>query len=372
MRFLPPVLIALALAACGARRGPTFGDSFRLTRVEGQPMLLAPSVPAARPHAEPVQLAVGNPKGERAGCAEAGPLFRFAAARNGGWTATTPGPASKAAPEDIQRGLNEMLSRIDQLEARGCLPRGQGAVAGSVIEDTLAVKPNQALFYRMHYRPEGLMDLLPGVSIKVERAWFRAGEDGKIVKDVQHYIGVSTHHYEIERDPRGRLAMRLTASEKSTALPRDTRLPDARLATVVRPMPFARLFLLGEAVARRIDRVAMIVAAPTREALAAATEAIRRQPDVGCAPEALGRGLSCVTFEGSVVISPEVRVFRQGAPVLVAAGAELRNLPGLPSTAPAGLRVERLFHGAYYPVQFAPGDAAILTLSLASGDRIDW
>jgi hypothetical protein len=99
---------------------------------------------------------------------------------------------------------------------------------------------------------------------------------------------------------------------------------------------------------------------------------IRKQPDIGCSSQLLAHGLSCVTFEGSVVISPEVRVFRQGEPLHTAAGTELRNLPGLPPSALASLRVERLFHGSYYPVKFAPGDAAILTLSLASGDRIAW
>jgi hypothetical protein len=178
--------------------------------------------------------------------------------------------------------------------------------------------------------------------------------------------------YEISRDARGRLGFRLVGSEQSGPLPSGRGLPDTRLASMLRPMPFTRLFLLGEAAARRIDRVAMIVGAPSREAMAAATESIRKQPDIGCAPQLLAHRVSCVTFEGSVVISPEVRVVSQGAAVHVAAGTELRNLPGVTPKTLATLKVERIFDGSYYPVKFAPGDAAILTLSLVTGDRVSW
>jgi len=371
MRLLVLSLL-VALAGCSARRMPVFTDSFRLTRIHGQPALLAPSISEAHPPAEPVQLAIGEPRGVRKGCTENGRLFHFAAARNRGWTARVPAPATQEDPETVQQELDGLLTRIDALEARGCLPRGESAIAGSLIEDSLAVKPNQALFYRLHYRPEGIMDLLPGVSLKVERAWFRPGAGGRQVHDLKHYIGISTHHYDLVRDAGGRLGLHLAASEQSGPLPSDRKLPDRRLGSILKPMPFARLFLLGQLVARRLDRVAMIVEAPSRETLFAATQMIRKRPDIGCSRELLAHGVSCVTFEGSVVISPEIRVFRKGAAIHTAAGLQLGNLPGLPPDALASLRVERLFHGSYYPVRFAPGDRAILTLTLASGDRIDW
>src|SRR6185437_3765023 len=133
---------------------------------------------------------------------------------------------------------------------------------------------------------------------------------------------------------------------------------------------YSRLFLRSEkSGARSVTREVLLIA-PDRIKLAAATVRIQERVSDFC--DALAdANVNCIVFPADFGVNADLRVTVNGEETFVYIGATLGavlNTNSIPKT----LHVERLFQGHLIPISFDPATSDIGSLMLMPGDQITW
>ncbi|MGD0227250.1 MAG: hypothetical protein ABSF71_33410 [Terriglobia bacterium] len=355
------LLLAIALSACA----PRTGGKYQIRRTE-EGLLVVPPPYWQEPPGKPIKLQlVPSQSGVSAsGCSADSGLFRASLARGSSpkWSVTLPSWESwQASLASGSFPFDHFLDELGKLETRGCLSAGAGALLEQAVRESVPVMVHDSLRYRYDWQEfEGFIGLEPGMRLRIERAEYNPA--GKIA-------GTSTTYYQIERDSHRAIAFRLLGP-KQVNTPDDA-LPDRNLATSVRDMFYARLFLSGAHVPNNLRYTALIAGTRTRERMEEIAESLKEHPDTGC-PQGPEQQVNCMIFRGPVTASVELQVSVNGQQVFAGLERDVRSLFDEPARPCAlrSLRVERRYLNKYVPVEFSIADDSVLGLMLVGGDRI--
>ncbi len=321
-----------------------------------------------RPQGKPIKLQFLPPQSgaSAAGCSVDSGLCRAFLTRGSSpkWNLTLPSweawqasLTSGAFPPEFDHFLDE----LGKLETKGCLSGGAGALLERAVRESVPVMVHDTLHYRYNWQQwEGSVDLEPAMRLRVERAEYTSA--GKIA-------GTSTTYYQVERDSHRAIAFRLLGP-KPASIPDDAR-PDRNLATTVRDMFYARLFLSGAHVPNNLRYTALIIGTRAQTRMEEIAKLLKEHPDAGCPQEPLQLA-KCMIFRGQVTASVELQVSVNGQQVFAGPERSVQSLFDEPARPCAlrSLRIERRYLNKYVPVEFSSADDSALGLMLVGGDRI--
>ena len=379
MDLKPACVLCLALLlagpACSVRRRGS--DAYRLVRAGSRTVLLTPAVPENLDSAAPATLRMAATSArDRSGCSVAGDLFSLAPAGRA-WLIRLPALRLWQADErgrDLQDQFEAFLSGVEMLGTK-CYGRDGSVPLVRFIEEAAPGPPSAALFFRYRHRVgDGFFDLAPGIRLKLQRAHFRPNA----TQDLASYLGTTTIGYDCVSARGGGIAFRPepVLRDPATLAIHPEALPEFLLPGRTHRRPFYRIFLMNDFVPQHFQRAAILVGAQTRTHLDEITRALKARPEIACT-EKIFEGVDCLSFEGRITASVEVRALVKAVPknfgVGTTVGDLLRGLPDEERAAARGsLRLERLYRGAYVPVRFPQNDDATLDLPLLGADRISW
>ncbi len=382
-RWSSLALLSFLVAAAGCSvRHRAVGRSYRITQIGAEYFVIPPGVPYGDAHARRITVGLGDlgarGRADRRDCAIRGPLFALRPGRASDWVAELPPPQvweEEGSDERVWAEFTAFLSQLHSLQARHCFPDGGEFVAKSLVLESLAVPAAMTILYLYSYRlGTGFIDVVPGMRLRVERAAFRPTPKGD--QTLANYLGTRTAYYELSRNERNEISLRLTHVDTTPGLAAAPDLPDTKLASQTVAARLYRLFFLTKFVPPNRQRAALLVGTRDSKQLEEITGAIQGNPEIACSAFAGGQ-VTCVAFDGAVSLSTELKVQLNGQPSYVPVGSTLRTLLAqlLPQRRPAAvrnLRIQRLFHGRYANVEFDRGDSGIMGLVLLGGDKISW
>jgi hypothetical protein len=357
------LLLVLAFAACA----PRMGGKYQIRTTE-EGLLVFPPPFWREPPGKPIKLQLSPQQSgvPASGCSVESVPFRASIGRGSPpkWSVTLPSweswqasVASGAFPQEFDHFLDE----LGKLETKGCLSADAGAQLERAVRESVPVMVHDSLRYRYDWQEfEGSIGLEPGMRLRVERAEYNSA--GKIA-------GTTTTYYQVERDSHRAIAFRLLGP-KPANIPDDA-LPDRDLATTVRDVYYARLFLSGAHVPNNSRYTALIVGTRSQTRMEEIAKSLKEHPEAGC-PQTPGGGASCMIFPGQVTASVELQVSVNGQQVFAGVERSVQSLFDAPARpcAPRSLRIERRYLNKYVPVEFGSADDSALGLMLFGGDRI--
>jgi hypothetical protein len=297
--------------------------------------------------------------------------------KSAAWVAEVPTPQAwegKGNDEKIDAEFEAFLRQLHSFQVKHCLPPGGDLVARRLVLENLPVPLAKTLLYKYSYRlGAGFLDLEPGMRLRIERAEFRPSPTHD--QTLATYLGTRTAYYELSRNKGNQTNLKLTRMDATPGLPPAPDLPESTLARRTVGMRVYRLFFATKFVPPNRQRAALLIGTREANQLEEATHEIQGDPEIGCSrftPQ-----IACVTFDGPVIASPELRVVVNGRPTYVPVGSTLGNVLGIIETPERAavlrtLRIQRLFRGKYASLEFSPRDAAIFRLVLLGRDKISW
>jgi hypothetical protein len=383
------LFVVLAVAGCAAKK-PTVstGPAFRLETIHGDALLLGPAISRSQTNDGEIRLTVPSSNLEAAAssnCSAERSPFRVETG-NGGkgpieialpapdrWLSDLEGSSEPESSAEVE-SLDAILADVERLQGQGCF--GDARVRDFLLQ-SLPMRPGESFFnaygYRVGHRG---MDLKPGIRLKIERAYFRAGEGGEEQYDETRFLGLSTLFVDVESDGGTQIRFRQSGdirySPPSLAEQPQARTGDSLLSTFV-PKREYRLFFYSYEVPQKRKRSAVIMGARNASELDEVDRQLRTMPERSC-QDVAASGVTCVEFDGFVTLGAEVRVEVNGKVTFLEWGAKVKDV--LPKNAGvkvlAALRIQRQFMNDYYEVQFDPRDSTVLSLGLVGGDRLTW
>jgi hypothetical protein len=281
------------------------------------------------------------------------------------WTFQFPSVEGWSAPSAYESAGNEWTSFLQQLAERsslGCFGRDAPL---SVIQDRLvAAMPfpaDEALIFYYSLGSFGLVDLHPGMQIKIESS---SAVAGRIIGSDKALLTIQ------DRSPVG---VSLVQSGSS----RHSRGHVGAIASNVLKMfaeyPFLRLILAQETPGTNQKRPAMLLGARTRNASDELAGKIMRDGERECVQDL---ETACFIFsDGTVSLLSTVTV--NGHATLYAPGETLSQVvgsirPTMYKRAMQTVTVERPYLGSYATIRFDRKRSEMSKLILINGDRISW
>lgn len=300
-------------------------------------------------------------------CAIHGPLFALAPSPgHRRWTFQFPSAEGWSAPSAYESAGNEWTSFLQQLAERSSLGCFGKDAPLSVIQDRLvAAMPfpaDEALIFYYSLGSFGLVDLHPGMQIRIESASTVAGRitgSDTAVLTIQDRspVGVSLVQSGSRRHATGHVGAIASNVLKTFA-----------------EYPFLRLILAQETPGTNQKRPAMLLGARTRYASDELAGKIMRDGERECVQDSLET--ACFIFsEGTASLLSTVTV--NGHATLYAPGVTLSQVigtikPTMYERAMQTVTVERPYLGNYRTIRFDRQRSEMSKLILINGDRISW
>jgi hypothetical protein len=354
--------------------------------VDGEPVLFSPSIPDSNSNNSAINITMNVPPpdaSESTNCvAEEGP-FRVELASKHVDSVQITLPSTErwlgdinglAGPDgDSVEALYVFLAKLDQLEQGGCF-RGTDSTIRDFIMQSLPMKPPESLFSYYGYRPDrSSLDLKPGMRLKIERAYFRAGKTTEEADAAQNFAGLSTVNFDVELGNNGKIHLRRIGDVRFSPASLKGQDQDGGQElelTSIPPEFHYRLVFYTLLVSKEQKLSAAIVGASSASQLDEFDHELRVQPVGGCGNFAAAHEVACVEFSGFVTVTSQIRVELNGKSKLIDWGTRVKDL--LPEDSLMSLTIQREFMNSYRDVRFNPGDLSVLSLALVGGDRLRW
>jgi hypothetical protein len=351
------------LSGCG-RHGRS-APAVRLQEVATYPVLV-PTVPAIAGErgSQSTVIALGPlaiPQADR--CGVKGRVFSLVPPQQGaGWTVTSPSPQGWQAPPpdvDLRAEWLAFVRSVAAMQALGCFGHGMTAArAQQVIAEAIPIPADESLVFRYGFTGSGVVDLLPGMMVQVERSML-------VDKGARRELQSMEADYEVVSGAGGGVSLRRTRAVRLHQP--ETSDEIFHLERLTGDAPMLRLFLQSAAAGANMQRPSVLVAATAPDALEAATRTVDNS---GC-PARPAMAVKCITFHEAVslLIACSVNGKQQYLPL----GTALTSLLELQRGAVERVAVQRrMSDGRYAPLEFARTQEAAVHIILQNGDRIVW
>jgi hypothetical protein len=370
-----------AVVSCAAKRPtPSLGPAFRMQPLQGGSVLLAPSVPETQATDVPLTLTVDWNNGvssESNACKVSEGAFRIEPdPHTSKLHIVLPSPdawisalenSSKSEGNDAMASFYSFLEDLDRSQRASCFAPN-GIRYRDYILQSIPMRPSETLFNAYGYElGRGGVDLKPGLRLKVERAYFRPGE-----QSISNYLGVSRVSFDVQTTPEGTLqfhqAGAIEYSPESLEGADRMGVRDLSL-TAIEGQEYYRLLFYTYVVPTENAVSAAIIGANDPGRLDELEQTMRLNPGGHCGGLNAERR-DCFGFEGFVTVSVQIGVEINGQLQFVDWRTKVKGV--VPTKAVKSLRIQRQFMNSLYDVRFNPRDASILQLTLVGGDRLSW
>jgi hypothetical protein len=374
-RFLVGVSLFVGMAlliGCHRRTASASIGEYWLKENSSLTLLLPPELEPSAGKTQSSELALGDfpsnfsPKEIIARCSIHGLLFGLAPSPDHGrWTFQFPTAEGWSDPSAYESAGNEWTSFLQQLAERsslGCF--GKDASLSAMQHRLVAAMPfpaDEALIFYYSLGSFGLVDLHPGMQIKIESSSTTAGritgsDEALLTIQDRSPVGVSLVQSGSRRHSRGHAGAIASNVLKTFA-----------------DYPFLRLVLAQETPGTNQKRPAMLLGARTRNASDELAGKIMQNGERECVqdPET-----ACLIFsDGTASLLSTVTV--NGHATLYAPGVTLSQVigtirPAMYERAMQTVTVERPYLGNYATIRFDRKRSEMSKLILINGDRIIW
>jgi hypothetical protein len=278
-----------------------------------------------------------------------------------------------------------------RLEDNGCLSEGSAMRIAQSLVESLPLSSRGAFGMRYGaYELNGAVTLEPGFRLKVVAPLLKSGyseiktalapnsKPGQLEVNVEGLEGFETSYYDIRPRSGGGVEFALASVEQNRIGKITNPLAPAAFQFDIAPgiSHFRLLFLRRLSIA---DRDISLLGGESWSVLLSSAQRFDTVP--GSVSECTTTpGLQCVAVTAKTAILSEVGVTINGQRAYVPIGgnlAELLNNFGFETQAQqdaalAKLKVERVWHGQYYPIAFDGKDTRTFGLVLFPGDRVSW
>jgi len=361
------------------------GTQFKIVHVQNHGLILPPPVsdlPRGEPFSFKFPVALGA---SRNPCSETNDLFNIHVDRKSRqlaitlpsliiWQSILPLWEQPDQTETHQK-IAAILNAPQLLESQGCLSADSAVTLRQILRDAIPARPGLDLDPSYGSNSAGLgLELKSGVRLKVQRAHFKSPPPAAGERSITDLAGISTVYYECVLDSRERIGFgKPTIQFDSDTL--RARLAkgweDTQFARQARPEPIYRLFLLTSFVKKRLKRSALVLGASGVRQMQLLDRQIAANPAIGC--EEL-KGAACVSFEGDVTVSSEIRVNINGTPAYLDWGTTVRTaMRKFQAEKATGVSLRRAFHGKLLPVVADPKvEGSLENTALVAGDELSW
>ena len=351
----------LLLAGCtGARRPAT---PVQLQQVAGYPVLSPLHRVAAHGDMQDTIVLLG-PLARPNGCGITGRIFSLAppsATGRDGWTVTSPSVAGWQVPQpdtDLRSEWASFTTQLAHLQGAGCFGSHRNAASAQrVIADAIPVPADEALVFQYGFTGSGIVDLLPGMLVRVERSLLAETPHGRELQSLEATYAVR---------PSGADGVLLHRTQIQT-LHRSERPPQIfGLAEMAGAGNHLRLYLQQAAPGTGAQRPSMLLVEDSAEAIAAMSP---RLESAGCtAAVAAGK---CIAFQEAVSLLVACRV--NGKPQIFALSTTVAQALDLTKGDLQRVRLRRRqVTGGFAEVEFPRTADAAARLILQAGDELDW
>jgi hypothetical protein len=375
-RFFASVSLFAAislLSACLRPHPYSPGNQYWLKENSDVTLLVPPGLGPSTGKTQSSELSLGafpdnlSPEEIVARCSIHGLLFELSPSpTRRQWIFQSPSSEGWSAPSAYQSAGNEWTSFLQQLAERssfGCF--GKDASLSALQSRLVAAMPfpaDEALLFYYSLGSFGLVDLHPGMKIKIESSSTRTGastgsDEALLTIQDRSPAGVSLAQSGSRKQPGG-----------------DAGAIASNVLKTFADYPFLRLILAQETPGTNQKRPAMLLGARTRDAADELAGKIVQNGERGCLQDS--RDTGCFIFADSTA-SLLSTVTVNGHAALYAPGATLSQVLGAvrPSSYDRAMQtvtVERPFLGSYATIRFDRTRAEMSRLILINGDRISW
>jgi hypothetical protein len=377
---LPHVFI-FCLAGCASRKPvSSISPSYRLESVDGGSLLLSPNIPVPQSPDAPISLTLDGKRdasADRSTCTASEGTFRMEQEpHNPHIRIVLPPPKewlfgfqnSSSAEENYTiESLYAFLGDVDRAEGAGCFAATNDQARDYILQ-SIPTRPSDSLFNAYGYRLERSgVNLKPNLRLKVERAYFRGGEDS-----VRNYLGVSDVLFDVTTDAGRMLRFQqvhaIQYSPGSLAQTDHEGSHDLAILDLEAQTHYRVLFYTHQVPTDR-NFAAAIIGTNDPARLDQFELAMRADASPSC-ESSNHDGLECLEFRGFVTVSVQVPVQLNGKTQFVDWGTKVKGV--VPVKGRKSFKMQRRFADAYYDLRFKRGDDSILDLTLVGGDRLTW
>lgn len=382
-------VVALTFVSCSARRSmtPAYG-SFRVKSVNGDAILLTPSIPDDNHEFAPITLALkSSPAPPGLHCsAQRGP-FRIEQEKNNPnsvhiampspatWLKDLEGRLDSAGEDEVEAAFT-VLADLDKLREAGCFAHTKPSIRDFILQ-SLPMKPNDSLFnYYGYLIGRSGLDLAPGMRLKIERAYFQPPEAGEEPHSSKLFLGVSTAYFSLQLAGNGTIRFHQEGPAKYKPASLADRVQDGTSDLSVSSIPQERHFRLlfnTYFVPEKHIRSTAIIGATYTSQLEQVDKELRVRSDEDCKNAAAAFGAVCFGFLGPVTLTPQLKIELNGKTKFVDSGTRIKELlSGSQAEALKSLKIQRRFLDSYCDLRFDHADVNVLSLALVAGDRVSW
>ncbi|SEB60011.1 hypothetical protein SAMN05443244_1282 [Terriglobus roseus] len=356
----------LALGGCGRGHGGA-APAVHLQEVAAYPVLVPGfTAVAGNGGSQEALVALGRlaiPQSER--CSVKGRIFTLVPPPwKGGaaWTVTSPSVKGWQTPPpdlDLRAEWFDFVHSLAAMHASGCF--GGGMTAASVqqrIAEAITIPADESLVFRYGFTGSGVVDLLPGMMLQVERSVL-------VDKGARRELQSMEADYEVTAATTGGVLLHRT---RAVSLHQPQTSEEIfHLDRLSGEAPLLRLFLQSAAAGDSKQRPSVLLAGTRIEALEVATKTVTGN---GC-PARPAVDVKCITFHEAVSLLVACTV--NGKQQYLPMGTALTSLLDLQHGSIATASVaRRLADGRYAPVDFPKTQEAGVHIILQSGDRVTW
>jgi hypothetical protein len=281
---------------------------------------------------------------------------------DGRWTVTSPSPQGWQAPSpdlDLRIEWQGLVHSLTAMQAFGCFGSGMTAArAQQVIAESIPIPADESLVFRYGFSGSGVVDLLPGMMVQVERSILvDRGPRRELQSMEADYEAVASAHAGVSL--RRTRAVTLHHPETSDEI--------FHLERLIGDAPMLRLFLQSAAAGANVQRPSVMIAARWPEELEAETRTLDGN---GC-PSSPSAAVKCITFHEAVSLLIACTV--NGKQEYLPMGTALTSLLELHHGSLTSVSVaRRLSDGRYAPLDFAKTPEAAVHIIFQNGDRVTW
>lgn len=275
--------------------------------------------------------------------------------------------ASGGAPSlDTLKAVQEFRHALVQIESKGCLRSDEDYHLKQLLTQRLPLPSPFAYQLRFgSYDSSGYLDLTSDFQMQVTSPLYATNSSGPrrfaVGREIAFYSLIPSKS---NGDTRIHLSFTIDVFATKVKPPSENHIQFPET------FGYSRLFLRSENSGASSLTRAMLLIAPDRIKLAAATTRVQESASDFCDAVA-DPGLDCIVFPADFGVNAELRVTVNGEETFVYVGATLGAVLETNSI-PKTLRVQRFFHGRLIPITFDPATLDIRSLVLMPGDQITW
>lgn len=202
---------------------------------------------------------------------------------------------------------------------------------------------------------QGWVDLLPGMQLQIENAYYRKGASRR---GLAGFLGTEVARYQVRTG-----GLQLLSTRSMPQRPPDEAPVERLIAQSKQHFNFYRLYYEIVFGGPGGSKGSVLLGADSKDELTRLSDELVHPEEVCNASS-----MYCTVFPEACSVSLEIKIIVNGKPQTVPWGSTLESL----TEEPRHLSIKRLYRGRMAPIKMNAADPNVLRLPLLPGDEISW